>query len=130
MAKGNGRDGQCEARWRRIIQEQERSGLSVRAFCRRGQVHESAFYFWRRELQRRQGEPGAHGRSQRPPMPAFVPVRVTGQPAPAVPGPIVIELSGGRRVHVTGPVDRAGLVDVLAVLALDSSAGTGEGRPC
>ena len=41
--------------------------------------------------------------------------------APTVGGSIEIELLGGRRLHVTAPVDRQALADVLSVL---------EGRPC
>lgn len=42
---------------------------------------------------------------------------IAAQPA----GRIEIELSGGHHVHVTAPVDRQALADVLAVL---------EGAPC
>jgi len=51
--------------------------LSIRAFCNREGVAESAFYFWRRELERRDTEPrdvasskssAAHGQ------PRFVPI--------------------------------------------------------
>jgi hypothetical protein len=47
------RDLQKERHWLEIIQRQEHSGESVRAFCRREAVTESAFYWWRRELSRR-----------------------------------------------------------------------------
>ena len=153
MANGKDRDKRREARWRRIIGDHRRSGLGVREFCRRGKLTETAFYFWRSELQRRQAEHvsgGSAGRSgakpvavanpeeQRrpadpPALPAFVPVRLdqrlAASHAERVAEPagrsadwrIEIELSGGRRVHVAGPVDRQALADVLAVL---------EGRPC
>ena len=118
MANGKDRDGRREARWRRIIGEHGRSGLGVREFCRRGKLTETAFYFWRRELQRRQAE-----QEQRRPAapPAFVPVRIEEHVGSPAGGRIEIELSGGRRVHVAAPVDRQALADVLAVL---------EGQPC
>lgn len=53
MAKGEDRDRQLEAQWRRIFRQHFKSGLNIRDFCRRGSLRESAFYFWRRELQRR-----------------------------------------------------------------------------
>ena len=53
MAKGKDRDRRLEARWRRIIRDQGRSGLGVREFCRKSKLRESAFYFWRRELKLR-----------------------------------------------------------------------------
>lgn len=46
------------------------SGQSVREFCARRRLAESAFHYWRRELQRRDAE------SALPPPPAFVPVTV------------------------------------------------------
>jgi transposase-like protein len=118
MAKGKRRDKRKEAWWRRTVRQQRQSGLTIREFCRKHNVRETAFYFWRRELERR----GT----------TFVPVRVAPGPAhqvtveagPAIPQPtprppegrIVIVLSGGRRVHVASPVDRRALADVLAVL--------------
>ena len=53
MAKGANRDKGREARWRRIVDQHARSGLTIRQFCRDNDLTESAFYFWRRELQRR-----------------------------------------------------------------------------
>jgi transposase len=121
MAKNKGRDRRREARWRRIIREHGRSGLGVREFCRRGKLTETAFYFWRRELQRRQEQQDQRAAIEPPPKPTFVAVRVNEPAASPAVGRIEIELSSGRRVHVIAPVDRQALVDVLAVL---------EGRPC
>ena len=133
MANGRERDKRREVQWRRVVLEQGRSGLSIRDFCRRSKVPESAFHFWRRELERRDLQrhqakqeqrqpPTRRARPRRPAAahPAFVPVRVAEE-ARTDAARIEIELSGGRRVHVTPPVDRQALTDVLAVL---------EGRPC
>lgn len=119
MANGKERDRRREARWRRIVGEHKRSRLTIREFCRRGKLKESAFYFWRRELQRRQAKQEQRGPADAP-TPAFVPVRVERHSA-AAGGHIVIELSSGHRVHVTAPVERQALADVLAIL---------ESRPC
>jgi antitoxin component of MazEF toxin-antitoxin module len=123
MANGKGRDGRRESRWRRIIREHGRSGLGVREFCRRGNLTETAFYFWRKELQRRQVEDSTRRaeQEQSPRQPraaqaSFVPVRLAEEVAVQPAGRIEIELSSGRRVHVTAPVDRQTLADVLAVL--------------
>lgn len=112
MATGKQRDGRREARWRRIIAEQEHSGVGVRAFCRAGGLRETAFYYWRRELQRRGTKP--------PAAPMFVPVHLAKHDAPAA--PIEIVLPTGCRVHVTGPVDRQALTDILTALH-DAAAG-------
>jgi transposase-like protein len=128
MAGGKNRDRRREAYWRRIVREQRGSGLTIREFCRKSKLTESAFHFWRRELERREAEHEQRQgqrrapKSPRPPRaPVFVPVRVTEQFQPQTGGRIEIELSGGRRVHVIAPVDRQTLADVLAVL---------EGQPC
>ena len=134
MANGKERDGRREARWRRIVREHERSGLGIREFCRRGKLTETAFYFWRHELQRRQAEQEQHRDADPPAPPAFVPVQVEEHSAAATVGRIEIELSDGRRIHVTAPVDRQALADVLAVLRFDDltapSRAEGEGHPC
>ena len=54
MAKGKERSKSKEAFWRRLIGRHERSGLTIREFCREHGQRETAFYFWRRELARRE----------------------------------------------------------------------------
>jgi transposase-like protein len=135
------RDVRLEARWRGLVEEYlagrvAGGGLGVREFCRRHKITESSFYFWRQELERRdrerndatpQHQPAWKERLRIPPSAkeadvpastraAFVPVRVAQETRSVMHGGIVITLSGGVRVHVTAPVDRQALVDVLAVL--------------
>lgn len=50
------RDEGKERFWRETISRQAASGQSVRAYCRVRGLTESAFYFWRRELKKRDGE--------------------------------------------------------------------------
>jgi hypothetical protein len=158
MATGKVRDKGKEAWWRRTVRRQGRSGLSVRAFCQKQGVREAAFYFWRRELVRREAAEGAAklALAERPGA-AFVPVRLAGIPAASAAGEAVgravrageaaaavwrhgpasvpdagrieIILSGGGRVHVAPPVDRQALADVLAVLS-EVGPGGEEARPC
>ena len=111
MARGKVRDKSKEVFWRRTMRRQRQSGLTVRAFCRKHAVRESAFYFWRRELARREVTDAA-----------FMPVRVTEEAPALAGGRIEIVLPGDRRVHVAAPVDRRALADVLAVLSLDLEA--------
>ena len=68
-----------EARWRDALRRHDASGLSVRAFCRREKLHESAFYFWRRAVAERDtesanGAPPAKPKSVRTRKPEFLPV--------------------------------------------------------
>ncbi len=132
MAKSTNREMDREAIWRRILRDHAYSGLSIRQFCRDNDLTESAFYFWRRELQRRETQRSQEQR--RPPVPkerrdsggavrtasqaaapSFVPVSVSAPVGPET-ARIEIVLPGGARVHVAAGVERQALADVLAVL--------------
>jgi hypothetical protein len=107
MGRVAARDLQKEAVWRRRLSRHAESGQSVRAWCRKHGVTETAFYWWRRELARRDAE----GRAA-----SFVPVHVTEAPARGCDWRIEIVLTDGRRVRVVDPVDGQALADVLDVL--------------
>ena len=115
MAKGNSRDPGRERRWRRHVRQQGRSRLSVRDDCGLHQLHESAFYFWRRVIADRDRE-----RAQ-PIEPAFVPVTVAAPPASPDATVLDIRLASGHRLRVRVGCDRQLLGEVLARL---------EGRSC
>jgi len=119
------RDRKKDAGWRKHIKAQAGSGLSIGAYCRQQRLPAHGFYWWRRELARRDAEPS----------PAFVPVTVAAQMPVGTggcgEGRIEIVLAGdgkGRRVQVVGPVDRQRLADVLAVL--EERAGRREEARC
>ena len=38
-------------RWRQLVKEQGRSGLSIAEFCRQQDVSQASFYQWRKKLQ-------------------------------------------------------------------------------
>jgi hypothetical protein len=59
-----------------MIGGQAGSGLSIRAWCRRHDLPESAFYWWRTQLARRDAEASAPTRDGKARPAAFVPVRV------------------------------------------------------
>lgn len=110
----NKRDADKERRWRDLLRRQVTGGLSVRAFCDREGLAESAFYFWRRTLAQRD----AGGTK-----PAFVPAIVTparsdtravAQADTLPAAAITIELAGGCRARLVG--DAA--VEQLAELAM------------
>jgi hypothetical protein len=133
--------------WRRRIGDQARSGATVRAFCRRHGLQQPAFYWWRRELERRDAEVARRReRNRREAEVAFVPVRVmASSPGPHGGTPeqepdrdppmgvadggagIEVVLEGGRRIRVNGRVDRQALADVLAVLEGAGVAGEPQG---
>jgi hypothetical protein len=122
MAKRTSRDLDKQSFWQTKIRAQSNSGLTIRAYCRKHRLPESAYYFWRRELARRGVGPKSKA--------GFVPVRVTVDPpteghvaSPEMPvgGRIEIVLARGCRIRLVGPVDTPVLREVLSVL---------EGRSC
>ena len=60
--KGPHRDPAKERSWRQLLQQFASSGQSIREFCAANHLKETAFYFWRAEIQRRDGR--APGRKQ------------------------------------------------------------------
>jgi len=87
MPSGAVRDLKKERYWRRIVRGQAASGLSVRAWCRKHGEKDAAFYWWRRELARRDAENSE---------PTFVPVCVTVNAPTDTDGGIEILLAGGH----------------------------------
>ncbi len=59
------RDAGKERFWRDVLKRHAASGLSVRAFCEREKLTESAFYAWRRTLAERNTEPKLARRRRR-----------------------------------------------------------------
>lgn len=119
------RSSDRERAWRDVMSRQRASGQSVRSFCRCEGLAESAFYFWRRTLQRRK-VPKAQ--------PKFVPVRVipeegsvvgclepnSGEPSASGPkdvfSPIEVVLPGGVLVRVPPGCEVQSLRTVLDAL--------------
>ena len=91
-------------RWRKIIQQQQASGLPVLAFCRRAGVPQSSFFAWRRKLR----QPGT-----------FAEVKLSAEPVVGTAG-IELRLPGGRCVVVRPGFDRQMLLDLLQVLEANS----------
>ena len=125
---GRQRDPIREKFWRRTIRQQQRSGLTVRAFCLREGLKEGAFRWWRQALARRDREVAATTQADREgepieAVPTFLPVRLVDlQAIPARPSPpIEVVLPTGPIVRVPSGFDPRTLDQVLAVL---------EGRPC
>ncbi|HWE03563.1 MAG TPA: hypothetical protein VG326_14250 [Tepidisphaeraceae bacterium] len=95
-ATRRGRDPKKESYWRERLSHQTRSGLTVRAFCEREALTESAFYFWRREIRRRDRQ-AIGGRT-----PALAFVEVHAAPIPAA---VAAEERAGREPVGPEPVE-------------------------
>jgi hypothetical protein len=116
------RDVAKERRWRALIARQRSSGFSVRVFCRRERLTESAYYFWRREIAQRDGgsPKRAELRRQAPTRPSFLPVCVT-DPAPCE-ATITIELAGGRVLRLPTSLPAHRVAELVLALEAQSAA--------
>ena len=126
MAKRKARDLTKEARWRKVVAEQRRSGQTVRRYCQQNALSESSFWFWKRELTRRSHENGPgpkDGRVKRQSSVgnqsrrdraknSLIPVTIDSRLA----GEVEISLSGGTTVRVAAGCDASTLRTVLAAL--------------
>ena len=110
MAHGRPRDERKAQQWRLRINEWQRSGLSVQAFCAQRGLARPSFYAWRRTLEQRAVAKAA-----------FVPVQVVADAAPLQATTQEVVLADGRTVQVAPGFDAATLRQLPAVL---------EGRPC
>lgn len=104
------RDPAKEASWRGVFKRFASSGVSVREFCRREQLTESAFYAWRRTISERD--------DIRSPGPVFVPAIVT--PSPSEPS-LALEFPGGCVLRFAGPRAAEHLADLILALQTRSA---------
>jgi hypothetical protein len=88
--------------WRELVSQQEQSGLSVHAFCKRRDVTEASFYNWRKQL-RNYATVGF----------ALVDAQGKGSKPKA---PVELVLATGDRVQIAPGADAATLRMVLGVL--------------
>ena len=108
MAKGK-RDLQVEGRWRGLFARQRTSGMTVRAFCAKEHVAESAYYAWRREIGLRDREKTAGNA-------AFVPVVMPTGSEEEGDGQITIELRGGRVLRVPPSLPAARVAELVVAV--------------
>jgi len=127
MAKRRARDPKKEARWRRLVSAQQRSGQTVRQYCQANALTESAFWFWKRELARRDAEkpaqrPGGpssvHRHEPARRLPSLVPVTIGRAITHAA--PVEVLLPHGVCVRVAAGCDEATLRTVLSALGNES----------
>jgi hypothetical protein len=115
--------------WRRMLERQAASGLSVRQFCREEQVSEASFHSWKRKLvhgdrpANDSSEKGGQKRPQAKPVTkradnaaVFIPVRVS----PATNDLMEIVHPRGHLVRLPATFNEISLRQVLNVL--DSQA--------
>lgn len=96
--QGSRRDPGKEQFWRNLLKQFAASGHSVREFCAARQLKETAFYFWRAEIQRRDGQALARKQRSRPRHLAFAKVLVQPSITPAAEADLRLRLLGGREL--------------------------------
>jgi transposase-like protein len=111
--------------WRRHINQQSASQLSIRAYCGRHGLKEHSFHAWRRTIAKRD----RHTKPLPEPVgtPAFLPVTVVDGPPRLLESPIEIRLVDGRCIRIRAGCDLTLLADVLAILHV---AAKPEERSC
>lgn len=94
------------ARWRRLVAEQERSGLAPAEFAARHGFKAATLYWWRSRLKRVDR-----------PMPKIVPIQVVGQAHGGASETVFeLELRGGRVLRVPHGFDEHELGRLIGVL--------------
>lgn len=93
MAKHD-RDVAKERQWREVLNRQQSSGLSARAFCKQEAIAETAFHFWRRTIRERDGEVKPAS-----PPPTFVPAVLKPNVGSEA---FTLELTGGCVLRMPG----------------------------
>jgi hypothetical protein len=113
------RDVEKERHWRRVIGEAARSGVSIRRFCQQRQIRKSQFYWWQRELKKRQEERalGSGNRRNCPKAAGQATFALVSEDGGEV-GSAGIELvlRDGRRLRIGKGVDEETLRTVVGVL--------------
>ena len=110
MPQGHPRDPRKERFWRRLLQRWQRSGLSIRAFCRQQGCSEPSFHAWRRTLAQRDRQTATTSAPV-----TFVPLHVQQEPV-LTDAPLELLLTNGRRLRIPPGYPATLLAEVLAVL--------------
>jgi hypothetical protein len=114
MAKTSSADRQRH--WRKLMERQQGSGLSIVAFCAQEKLSPASFHAWKRRLGRPQREIGRKTARE-----ALVPVQIVGDPAGGV-GTLEVQWPGGVVLRVRGC--EAGTIGaVVAALSASSKRG-------
>jgi transposase-like protein len=118
MTRGKPRDPSKERLWRQHLARWQASQLSIRAYCRREELSEAAFHFWRRTLQQRDRRAAATAPTTAPPQatPAvFLPLTVQPESGTATPWCEIV-LANGRCLRLFAPPPLERLAALLTTL--------------
>jgi hypothetical protein len=117
VQRGRQRDGDKERFWRDVVRRWQRSGQSIRAFCREQRLAEQAFHSWRRTLTQRDRQDKPTVVPPQPePKPLFVPLRVIPSAPSVHRSALEVVAASGRVIRVLPGFDAATLQHLLAAL--------------
>jgi transposase-like protein len=91
--------------WRERIAEHERSGMSVRRFCKERGIGDHLFFYWRKRL-----------RNQQQPLRFALVEKEAARQAPATEAALELVLGTGERLRIGTGVDASTLRTVLEAL--------------
>jgi transposase-like protein len=97
------KQGTRDENWRARISAQERSGISVKQFCREHDLTEQSFYYWRKRL-------------QTPALMRFALVETEPRSGTADHAALELLLATGERLRISSGVDAGTLRQVLEAL--------------
>ena len=104
--RASGRAERCKY-WQKVIGEQDKSGLSIRAYCRERQVPEHSFYMWRKTL-----------RQETAPV-RFALIETANSAMPNSPAPLELVLGSGHILRIGPGIDAVTLRTVVGVLSAE-----------
>jgi len=123
------RDPVLERQWRERITRFQASGFTVREFCRRQELLETSFYYWKRELRSRDAATASTSTkspSLKKSRPTFLPLTVL--PAPTL--SVEVRCPSGH-VVVLSACEVTSLPSLFAALGPQSREPQArEGQPC
>ena len=110
-----------EGFWRLIIADQQASGLSARAFCKRDGISESMFYSWRSKIAARDSSPPPDATPQLIPVAvsskARSPILANGNELENASQQVEIQTPGGFKLRVSDSIASSSLGRLLSVVA-------------
>ena len=115
-----------ETIWRRRLQQQPDSGLTIQQFCKRGGVSTASFHAWKRRLALRAAFPATTSGAS-----AFLPVIVPPVQEPHPPNPsalVTIQLANGGQILLPVAAGVELVCEVVGTVA--RSTATREGLSC
>jgi transposase-like protein len=130
MSKRGERSAEKSEFWKLVVAEWQESEISVREFCKNNGLSEPSFYYWRRELKKRENEAdgGALQRVSKKPSkdigqtPVFIPISLKPETGPQPEAQSDIEVIVGQHsVRIQPGFDSETLSRVLAVIGKESA---------